>query len=109
MIGIGFFNNLFNQSFFVQISKSFPFLKKLTIINEKPQNNKQCETLDGNHVRLSVIEYPYLSHLHLSEAQDDYIEEFLSDTKTYLRNNILVNINYESLERVTEFQLPAPM
>lgn len=83
----------FEHAFFVQISKSFPFMKKLSVINEKPQNDK-------NHC-LTINEYPYLSELNLGEAHDDYLEEFLTHTRTCLSNNLYLIVEYEVLERVT--------
>ncbi|CAF4176413.1 unnamed protein product, partial [Rotaria magnacalcarata] len=36
------------------------------------------------------------------EAHDDYIDEFLCNTKTYFQNNILLDIDYKVLQRVTD-------
>ncbi|CAF3478875.1 unnamed protein product [Rotaria sp. Silwood1] len=93
----------FEHEFFFQISQSFPFMKKLTLINEKSQNNKQSRKLDDdNNQHLSIIEYPYLSELDLVEAHDDYIEQFLLDTKTCLPNGIYLTVDYQALNRVTQ-------
>ncbi|CAF4358988.1 unnamed protein product, partial [Rotaria sordida] len=35
------------------------------------------------------------------DVHDDYIEQFLFHTKTYLQKNIIVYVDYESLQRVT--------
>ena len=45
-------NILLNMNFFLQIAQSFSFMKELTIINRKLQNDNQD---------LSIIEYPYLN------------------------------------------------
>ncbi|CAF3547553.1 unnamed protein product [Rotaria sp. Silwood1] len=93
----------FEHEFFFKISQSFPFMKKLTLINEKSQNNKQSRKLDDdNNQHLSIIEYPYLSELDLVEAHDAYIEQFLVDTKTCLSNGICLTVDYQALYRVTQ-------
>ena len=92
----------FEHKFFFQISQSFPFMKKLTLINEKPQTNKRCRQLDDDNQHLSVIEYPYLSHLNLYEAHDDYTEQFLADTKTCLPNGVYLSVDYQVVKRVTQ-------
>ncbi|CAF3327609.1 unnamed protein product [Rotaria sp. Silwood2] len=93
----------FEHEFFFQISQSFPFMKKLTLINEKPKNNKQSRKLDDdNNQHLSIIEYPYLFELDLVDAHDDYIEQFLVDTKTCLPNGVYLSVDYQALNRVTQ-------
>ncbi|CAF3618637.1 unnamed protein product, partial [Rotaria socialis] len=51
---------------------------------------------------LSIAEYPHLSQLNLTEAHDDYIEEFLVDTKACLPNNLNISVDYQVLKRVTQ-------
>ena len=92
----------FPHEFFFQISQSFPFMKKLTLINEKLQNDKRHRKLDNDNQHLSIIEYSHLSHLNLDEAHDDYIEQFLIDTKTCLPNSVYLAVPYQALKRVTE-------
>jgi len=77
-------------------------MKKLTLINGKPQNEKQCGKLDDKNEHLSITEYPYLSQLNLTEAHDNYIEEFLVDTKICLPNNLYLSVDYQGLKRVTQ-------
>ncbi|CAF1311884.1 unnamed protein product [Rotaria sp. Silwood1] len=84
----------FEHKFLFQISQSFPFMKKLTLINEKPSRK-----LHDNNEHLSIIEYPHLSQLDLSEAQDDYIEQFLVDTKTCLSNSFYICCQLSSTEK----------
>ncbi|CAF1562711.1 unnamed protein product [Rotaria magnacalcarata] len=75
----------FEYKFFLQIAQSFPFMKDMSIINDKPQRNS--ERKEG---------------LNLFKAHDDYIEQFLVDTDMYLSNNIPLSVQYEALKRVTE-------
>ncbi|UJR25916.1 hypothetical protein I4U23_007264 [Adineta vaga] len=67
----------------------------ISISNEKPQNRKE------SNENLSRIEYSSLHEIYIDKVHDNYIEEFLFDTKTYLSNNIELFATYESLERVT--------
>jgi hypothetical protein len=92
----------FEHEFFFQISQSFPFMNKLTLINDKPQNDKRNGKSDDDNQHLSIIEYPHLSHLNLDEALDDYIEQFLVYTKTWLPNSVYLSVHYQVLKRVTE-------
>jgi hypothetical protein len=89
----------FEHEFFLQIQKSFPFMKELTIKNRKAQNNKS----NNNNEILSIIEYPNLTRLDLTNTHDDYVELFLFDTKMSLPNNIHLCVDYQSLERVTYY------
>ncbi|CAF3305919.1 unnamed protein product [Rotaria sp. Silwood2] len=89
------------HEFFLRISQSFPFMTRLSLTNNKPQNDKLCRRLNDNDHNLSVIKYLHLSELILYNAHDDYIEQFLVDTKTHLQNDTYLSIKYESLERVT--------
>ncbi|CAF1560509.1 unnamed protein product [Rotaria sp. Silwood1] len=83
----------FEHEFFLRITQSFPFMKKLSLINEKPQMNK--------NQNLSIIEYPHLIKLVLIEAHEDYIEQFLLDTKSSLSHNVQLFAEYWSLLKVT--------
>ncbi len=42
--------------------------------------------------------HPLKKSLH--EAHDDYVEQFLIDTKTCLLNNVYLYINYKILEKI---------
>ncbi|CAF0985281.1 unnamed protein product [Adineta steineri] len=87
----------FEHEFFVRISRSFPLLKRLTIRNGKPQCGK------SKNIRkfFSIIQYSHLESLNFETTHDDYIEQFLIDTRTYLPSNITLSIDYKSLRRVT--------
>jgi len=87
----------FEHEFFLRIEKSFPFIKKLTVINCKPQKNK----LYNDNKDFSMIKYPHLTSLNLIQAHDDYIVQFLVDMNMCLPNNVRLFVNYESLTRVT--------
>ena len=65
----------FEHEFFIRIAQSFPLMKKLSLINEKPQMN--------NNEHFSIIEYPHLTELILLEAHNDYVEQFLIQNRLY--------------------------
>jgi hypothetical protein len=92
----------FEYDFFLRISQSFPFIKKLTLINMKPQNNKRCRELEDDNQGLSITEYPHLTTLDLIEAHKDYIELFLIDKKTCLPNSVDLYVVYQAMRRVTD-------
>jgi hypothetical protein len=85
----------FQHEFFIQISQAFPLLEKLSVSNFKPQN------FNDDNRKFSVIEYSHLTALHLFHVHDDYVEQFLFDTKTSLPNFIRLSIDYDQLQRVT--------
>ncbi|CAF1513899.1 unnamed protein product [Rotaria magnacalcarata] len=93
----------FEHEFFLQIQKSFPFLKELTIKNRKAQNNKQYIKSNNDNQVLSIIEYHKLTRLDLTNTHDDYVELFLFDTKMSLPNNLHLCVDYQILERVTYY------
>jgi hypothetical protein len=87
----------FEYEFFVQIGRSFPLMKELTIRNQKPQSGNT----KTKHENLFLIQYPYLRCLHLKKTHDDYVEQFLISTKTCLPSNVRLLCDYKSLKRVT--------
>jgi len=91
----------FEHEILLRIAQSFPLMKKLSLSNSKQQNNKLCRESNKENQDFS-IQYPYLTNLTLYDAHDDYIEEFLVDTKICLLNNAVhLNIYYDQLKRVT--------
>jgi len=88
----------FEHDFFLQIAQSFPLMEKLTLVNYKPQKNKQSK---DDHQHLSIIKYPHLNELDLFEVHDDYIEQFLFHSKTCLSYNVILITDHELLEKVT--------
>jgi len=91
----------FEHEFFVKIAKSFPFMEKLTIYNKKTQKNKLHEQSKDDNRHLSIIQYPYLTYLNLNDVHDNYVEQFLLDTKTCLSRELELEVDYEPVERVT--------
>jgi hypothetical protein len=56
----------------------------------------------NDNENLSINKYFHLADLYFDEIHDDYLEEFLIDTKTCLTNNIHFCVDYEILKRVTQ-------
>ncbi|CAF2986737.1 unnamed protein product [Rotaria sp. Silwood2] len=92
----------FEHEFFLQIQKSFPFMKKLTITNRKAQMNKRRRKSKNDDENLSIINYYHLTELRFFRAHEDYLEEFLLATKTSLLNNVYLFVGRDLLEKVTD-------
>ncbi|CAF3370041.1 unnamed protein product, partial [Rotaria sp. Silwood2] len=60
----------FEHEFFVRIAQAFPLLKKLSMINRTPQNQRT----KNNNEYLSIIEYLHLIELDFLDVNDDYLE-----------------------------------
>jgi hypothetical protein len=66
-----------------------------------PLYDKQHRKENDHKQNLSIIEYPLLLYLHLFEAHDHYLEQFLIHTETSLPNHFSLYVTYDSLKRVT--------
>ena len=85
----------FEHEFFLRISQSFQLMKELHLTNHQPQ-----KSINDNQ-QISIVKYNSLVRLDITRVHDDYLEEFLSDTRTSFQEKICLSINYKSLERVT--------
>ncbi|CAF5029204.1 unnamed protein product, partial [Rotaria sp. Silwood1] len=91
----------FGHEFFHRIAWSFPFLKYLCVMNNKPQLSK-LEKLNSNcKPSYSIVKYPYLISLRLDTAYVHYIDQFLNQTKTHLPSLTILRVRYESLRIAT--------
>jgi len=92
----------FEHEFFIRISQAFPFLKILSLSNREPQQYKQSQrSIDETNEEHLIIKYSHLTELDLFDAHEDYVEQFLDDTKTSLPKNIKFISTYHCLQRVT--------
>ncbi|CAF1388852.1 unnamed protein product [Rotaria sordida] len=92
----------FEHEFFLRISQSFPFMKKLTVSNFKPQIYKQHEkSNDDNNKHCSIIEYHHLTELDLLNVHLDYVEQFLDETKSSFTNSIYLLVKSSPLRKAT--------
>jgi hypothetical protein len=76
-------------------------MKQLTIYNKKPQKNKSYEQSKYDNQHLLLIQYPYPSVLDLLSAHDDYVEQFLLDTKTSIIRTVDLQVVFSTLDRIT--------
>ncbi|CAF3386043.1 unnamed protein product, partial [Rotaria sp. Silwood2] len=90
----------FKHEFFVRITRAFPVLKNLNIMNLVPQNNWYFN--NNNNHSYTIIEYPHLVSLDITFVHTDYIEQFLMETKTYLPRLNELKVCYAGLDIVTE-------
>ncbi len=84
----------FEYDFFLRIAESFPFIEKLSVYNCEPQENDNQQCL--------IIKYPYLTKLDLIKTHENYVEQFLNDTKTCLVNDVYLRVSYNLLQKVTD-------
>jgi len=64
--------------------------------------NKRRRKSKNDDENLSIINYYHLAELRYCQAHEDYLEEFLLDTKTCLLNNVYLYVGRELLEKVTD-------
>jgi hypothetical protein len=79
----------FEHELFKIISRDFPFLKKLTLRNIQPQQNK--------HQLSTFITFVHLFELDLCSSHIDYVVQFLLDRNTLLPCLTDLYIEYEPL------------
>ena len=91
----------FEPSFFMRIAQSFPSMKTLYVHNLLAQQEKQNHQLFNQDHQLPVIRYRFLQRLILLEVHDDYLEQFLFDTKTCFSNGLTLFCKDDQLKRVT--------
>ncbi|CAF1388260.1 unnamed protein product [Rotaria sp. Silwood1] len=82
----------FEREFFLKIAKSFPCIEELRLHNREPQKN--------DNQQWSIIEYPHLIRLDLVQTHENYVEQFLNNTKVCLLNDIDLRVDYNTLQRV---------
>ncbi|CAF1203570.1 unnamed protein product [Rotaria sordida] len=79
-------NDAFKHEFFIRIARSFPLLKHLRIFNIESQlllhDLLTCSS-DKNQL-YSIVKYPYLTSLDVKYAHEDYLDQFLNETKAYV-------------------------
>ncbi|CAF4786337.1 unnamed protein product, partial [Rotaria sp. Silwood2] len=83
----------FEHELFKKISRDFPYLQKLVVLNSTPQKNKQRTS--------SLITFVHLIKLDLHLAHIDYVEQFLLERNTRLPHLRNLVIEYEQLAMVT--------
>jgi hypothetical protein len=74
-------------------SLNWAFIEKLYLHNYEPQQI--------NDLQWILIEYRYLTTLDLISTHQNYVEQFLNNTKTYLVKNFYLRACYKSLQKAT--------
>ncbi|CAF1220393.1 unnamed protein product [Rotaria sordida] len=69
--------------------------------NKRRQSANLAELKDDENASYSVIEYSHLTSLDISHVHEDYVVQFLLETKTYLPRLTELKVNYDHLEIVT--------
>ncbi|UJR24045.1 hypothetical protein I4U23_027010 [Adineta vaga] len=87
--------------FHFRLARAFPFLKKLTISNMWSPFWSYDEFHLHDKDWCSIIEYPFLSYLDMTDANTYYLEHFLNETKTHLPCLSKLKVDYDQLEMVT--------
>ncbi len=87
----------FEHRFFIKLSKAFPFITYLKLVNFKAPQEKS----NDDNEYLSIIKYSHLTELHIIEVHHDYVEQFLLHSKCIFSKQISVWIHYNALKRVT--------
>ncbi|CAM2727821.1 unnamed protein product [Rotaria socialis] len=94
-------NDGFKHEFFVRIARSFPLLKYLRIFNIEPQVLADMKLSSDHSQSYSMIEYPHLTSLDMSHGHQDYLEQFLNETKAYVPCLTELKALYPRLKIVT--------
>jgi hypothetical protein len=92
----------FEHSFFLRLAHSFPSMRVLTLTNQAAQLEKACQQPCDEKERLPVVRYPSLRKLELLEVHDDYVEQFLFETRTFFSNGMHVCNDRSQMKRVTK-------
>jgi len=92
----------FEHEFFLRITRSFPLLKDLHVSNSESQLHISSNLSSNDNQMHSIVEYPYLISLDLSDVHIDYVEQFLNETKTHLPRLTELIVNYNQLTIVIE-------
>ena len=78
----------FEHSFFLHLNQSFPSMTTLTVTNRGPQIGKQHRQSSNENDPVSIIKYRSLRRIHLVRVHDDYVEQFLFETKTFFSDDM---------------------
>ncbi|CAF1515009.1 unnamed protein product [Rotaria sordida] len=92
----------FEHEFFIRIAWSFPLLEKLSIMNLKRQSSIAKKLNCDDNQLYSIVKFPYLTSIFFCDVHNDYVEQFLNDTKTHLPCLTKLTIVCNQLQLVTE-------
>jgi hypothetical protein len=89
------------HEFFMRISRAFPMLKRFTLVNNTLQTWKHYKRESDGNSLYSIIEYPHLISLDIIRVHEDYVYQFLLETRTYLPHLTELKVMYDQLKIVT--------
>jgi hypothetical protein len=93
----------FRHEFFVRIPWWFPLLNRLCISNNRPQPIPDLLASSCDHPQsYSLVEYPHLVSLDVTLCHNDYLEQFLNETKAYVPCLTKLTVRHCNLKIVTE-------
>jgi hypothetical protein len=92
----------FEHAFFVQISRSFPSLNRLTLSIAKKQTVKVSQQLRQRKDLFSIAEYSCLTELEFSQVHIVYVKQFLSYLNTHLPSLLKLRVDNKHLVTVTK-------
>jgi hypothetical protein len=91
----------FEHDFFKWITKAFPYLKRLAVMNSTPQEHKHSNDIINGQQMFPTISYPNLIYLNLFMGHTDYVDQFLRDEKAFIPRLRQLVIKYEHLVTIT--------
>ena len=92
-----------NHQFFLRVSRSFPLLQKLHVINLILQSSGDINlVLSNDNQSCSIAKYSHLTTLNIRRANINNIEQFLNETKTSVPCLTKLMIKYNDLRIVTK-------
>ncbi|CAF3328068.1 unnamed protein product [Rotaria sp. Silwood2] len=93
----------FNHEFFLRISRCFPLVQKLHVINLILESSCDINSfLSNDSQSCSIAKYPHLTRLDIMRGNINNIEEFLNETKTSVPCLTKLVIKYNELRIVTK-------
>ncbi|CAF1570973.1 unnamed protein product, partial [Adineta steineri] len=92
----------FEHEFFIRIARFFPLLKKLSVVNFKPQSQMKHHLICHNNELCTTVVYPHLISLCLEYTYIHYTEQFLNQNKTHLPQLTTLSVDYSKLRFVTQ-------
>ncbi|CAF1208313.1 unnamed protein product [Adineta steineri] len=91
----------FQHEFFLRITQSFPLLQHLFVTDLTSLSYKRKKS--PNNIQADqIVKYPHLILLDIKGLNNDCIEQFLNETKTYLPCLTILRVSYEQLQITTE-------
>ncbi|CAF0797683.1 unnamed protein product [Rotaria sp. Silwood1] len=92
----------FEHDLFIKISRAFPLINELILLNICAQQKKLTDQLNEHEQTCSIIEYLHRVKLNLNLVHIDYVKQFIFNTKTRLPHLNTLYAKYDDLMTITE-------